>query len=224
MSSPLLPLFLDLEGRHVVVVGGGAVAATRVRQLLEAGARVTVIAPEIREEIASSGARIFRRTFEPADLDGAWLAVAAATRPVNGEVARAAAERRIFVNAVDDPASATAYTAAVVRRGDVVAALSTQGRAPALAGLLREALELLLPPDAEAWVERAASLREQWKAARIPLADRRPLLLEALNRLYPSPERAAARLLSPPFPSPPRGGGLGRGEADSKAIRLEAIP
>ncbi len=185
MSPPLFPLFLKLQGRPAVVVGGGAMASTRVRQLVDAGADVTVVAPEIREEIAQSGALCLRRRFEGHDLNGAWLAVAAATREVNAEVARAAEARRVFVNAVDDPPSATAYTGAVVRRGDVVAALSTQGRAPALAGLLREALEALLPSDVETWVERAEAARQRWKAEGVRMADRRPLLLEVLNRLYP---------------------------------------
>ncbi len=190
MSGRLLPLFLKLEGRPVVVVGGGAMASVRVHQLLEAGAQVVVVAPQIRQEIAESGARCLRRPFESEDLSGAWLAVAAATGEVNAEVARAAEARRIFVNAVDDPGSATAYSGAVLRRGGVVAALSTEGRAPALAGLFREALDLLLPADA-AWVEQAETLRRKWKAAGVAMADRRPLLLEALNQLYRAPPSPA---------------------------------
>jgi uroporphyrin-III C-methyltransferase/precorrin-2 dehydrogenase/sirohydrochlorin ferrochelatase len=114
-SPPLLPLFLKLDGRAALVVGGGAMAAVRVRQLVEAGARVTVVAPEVRAEIARDAAVVRRRPFAPADLDGAWLAVAAATPEVNRAVAAAAEERRIFVNAVDDPSAASAYTAGVVR-------------------------------------------------------------------------------------------------------------
>lgn len=193
MSAALevFPLFLRLAGRRVVVVGGGAVAAARVRQLQGASARVTVIAPSIRAEIAASGADCIRLPFEPPVLDGAWLAVAAATPEVNREVARAAEARRIFVNAVDDPVHASAYTGGVVRRGDVLVAISTQGRAPALAGLLREALDLILPSEVEVWAKRAAAMRRRWKSARVPLADRRPLLLEALNRLY-APGRPSA--------------------------------
>ena len=85
--------------------------------------------------------------FEPADLDGAWLVVAAATPEVNRQVAEVAETRRIFVNAVDDPANATAFLSGVVRRDGVTLAISTSGDAPALTALLREALDALLPRD-----------------------------------------------------------------------------
>jgi uroporphyrin-III C-methyltransferase / precorrin-2 dehydrogenase / sirohydrochlorin ferrochelatase len=183
---PLLPLFVKLAGRDAVVVGGGAMAAARVRQLAEAGARVTVVAPEVRDDVAALAAEVRRRPFAPADLDGAWFAVAAATPAVNLEVARAAEARRVFVNAVDDPGAATAYTAGVIRRGDATVAVSTGGRAPALAGLLREALDALLPADAGRWVDVAEAERPAWKRGRVPLPARRPLLLRKLNALYAS--------------------------------------
>ncbi|HEX7622077.1 MAG TPA: NAD(P)-dependent oxidoreductase, partial [Anaeromyxobacteraceae bacterium] len=125
-----------------------------------------------------------RRPFVAADLDGVWLAVAAASPAANGEVARAAEERHIFVNAVDDPERASAYTGGVVRRGGVVVAISTEGRAPALAGLLREAVEAFLPADLDRWLEWAESLRADWKRERVPLEDRRPRLLELLVERY----------------------------------------
>jgi len=190
----LLPLFLRLEGRRVLVVGGSAMAALRVRQLVDAGARPEVVAPEVREEIVPLAAAVHRRPFRDDDLEGAWLAVAAATPEVNRMVARAAEARRIFVNAVDDPASASAYAGAVLRRGGVLIAVSTEGRAPALAGLLREALGALLPDDIGTWVACAQALRSRWKRSRVPLEERRPLLLEALDALY--------RARSPRSPAP----------------------
>jgi uroporphyrin-III C-methyltransferase/precorrin-2 dehydrogenase/sirohydrochlorin ferrochelatase len=126
----------------------------------------------------------YQRPFEPADLDGKWFAVAAAPPAVNREVALAAEKRRVFVNAVDDADSASAYLGGVVRKAGVTLAVSTDGRAPALAGLLREALEAVLPEDLDTWVDAARDLRAQWKAAGVPIADRRPLLLRALNQLY----------------------------------------
>jgi uroporphyrin-III C-methyltransferase/precorrin-2 dehydrogenase/sirohydrochlorin ferrochelatase len=125
-----------------------------------------------------------QRAFEPADLSGAWLAIAAATPEVNRAVAAAAAERCVFVNAVDDPSPASAYAGGVVRREGVTVAISTAGTAPALAGLLREAIDGLLPSALGSWLAEAAALRVEHKAAGIPLASRRPLLLRALNRLY----------------------------------------
>ncbi len=183
-AGPLLPLFVKLAGRAVVVVGGGAMAAVRARQLAEAGARVIVVAPAIRDDVVALASVVHRRRFEPADLDGAWFAVAAATREVNRGVAAAAEARRILVNAVDDPDSASAYTGGVVRRGDATVAISTAGRAPALAGLLREAIAAALPQELERWIEAAESERVLWKRQGVPLALRRPLLLRKLDALY----------------------------------------
>src|SRR5689334_1987313 len=115
----LLPLFVNLAGRRVVLVGGGPVAAAKLVQLRAAGADVHVIAPEIQPEIEASGSPCARRPFAPADLDDAWFVVAAATPEVNREVAAAAEARRILVNAVDDPPNATAYLSGVVRRDGV---------------------------------------------------------------------------------------------------------
>jgi uroporphyrin-III C-methyltransferase/precorrin-2 dehydrogenase/sirohydrochlorin ferrochelatase len=103
---------------------------------------------------------------------------------VNREVARAAEIRGVFVNAADDVESASAYLGGVFRKGGVTVAVSTDGRAPALAGLLREALQALLPDDLESWAEVARELRTHWKADGVALARRRPLLLRALNELY----------------------------------------
>jgi uroporphyrin-III C-methyltransferase/precorrin-2 dehydrogenase/sirohydrochlorin ferrochelatase len=185
-AAPFYPAFLKLEGRKVLLVGGGTVAAAKVDGLLAAGALVTVVAPRIDAALAREGIERLQRPFEPQDLDGVWWAVAAATPEVNRQVQDAAEARRVFVNAVDDPAHATAYLGGVVRRGDVAIAISTGGRAPALAGLLREAIETMLPPDLERWMDAADDARRQWKQDGVPMEQRRPLLLEALNRLYGS--------------------------------------
>jgi siroheme synthase-like protein len=180
----LFPLFLKLAGRRVLLVGGGPVAAGKLEALLAARARVTVVAPEIGPELQRPGVELLRRPFRPADLAGVWFVVAAATPEANREVSEAAAERCIFVNAADDPRSASAYLGGVVRRGGVTLAISTGGRAPALAALLREALEVLLPSDVGRWVDLASTLRARWRADGIPMTARRPLLLRALDDLY----------------------------------------
>ena len=115
----------------MLLVGGGAVAAAKLDGLLAAGALVTVVAPEINASIERPGVTLLRRGFNPGDLDGVWWVVAAAPPDVNRQVQVAAESRRLFVNAVDDPAHATAYLGGVVRRGDVTIAISTAGRAPA---------------------------------------------------------------------------------------------
>jgi uroporphyrin-III C-methyltransferase/precorrin-2 dehydrogenase/sirohydrochlorin ferrochelatase len=190
----VFPVFLKLEGRPVLVVGAGPVAAGKLRPLVDAGARVTVVAPDVVDEIAAMAPdlRIVRRAFEPADVDGMWYVVAAAPPEINRAVARAAESRCLFVNAVDDLESASAYAGAVVQKAGVTVAISTDGEAPALAGLMREALEMLLPEDLDRWMASAQGARRAWLAARVPMAERRPILLQALNELYEQ-RRAASR-------------------------------
>lgn len=183
-SATLFPLFLKLRHRKVVVVGGGPVATSKLEALVPTGADVTVVAPEIHPRIRSLGVTIVARAFSPSDLDGAWLAVAAAPPDVNRDVRAAGETRRVFVNAVDDPESASAFTGGVFRRGAVTIAISTDGEAPALAGLLREGLEAVVPEEIEAWVQEARALRRRQRAEAVPFATRRPLLLRALNELY----------------------------------------
>lgn len=182
----VFPVFLKLEGRPVLVVGAGPVAAGKLRPLLDAGARVTVVAPDVVDEIAAlePGLTIVRRGFEPGDVDGVWYVVAAAPPEVNRAVSRAAEARCLFVNAVDDLESASAYLGAIVQKAGVTIAMSTDGEAPALVGLMREALELMLPDDLEAWMTSAQEARRAWLAERVPMAERRPLLLQALNEIY----------------------------------------
>ena len=183
--EPLYPVFLRLAGLRVVIVGGGAVANGKLDGLFAANAAVTVIAPHIVDEIRSrEGVTLIERAFVPVDLTGARWVIAAATPEVNREVAAAATARGLFVNAVDDTRSATAYLGGVVRRGEVEIAISTGGVAPALAGLLREAIDALLPPDLEAWIAVAIRERTAWRQQNIPIGERRPLLLRALARLY----------------------------------------
>jgi uroporphyrin-III C-methyltransferase/precorrin-2 dehydrogenase/sirohydrochlorin ferrochelatase len=180
----LFPVFLKLTGRKVLVVGGGKVAEAKLRGLLETGARVTVVAPEVRDEIARAPVQVLRRRFQSEDASGAWLVVAAAPPEVNREVLAAGEARGVFVNAVDDPDRGSAYSGGVLRRGGVTIAVSTEGRAPALAGLLREALEALIPEEVADWVAAGAALRREQKTIGVPIGERRPELLRALNRLY----------------------------------------
>jgi uroporphyrin-III C-methyltransferase/precorrin-2 dehydrogenase/sirohydrochlorin ferrochelatase len=189
----LFPVFLRLHGRKVVLVGGGGVAAGKLDALLGTGAIVTVVAPRIRDEIARAPVTLRERPFGAGDLEDAWFVVAAATPEVNRHVRETAEALHVFVNAVDDPESASAYTGGVLRRGGVTVAVSTEGRAPALAGLLREALDAVVPEEIDEWVRTAAALRAEQRRQGIPMTRRRPLLLDALNRLY-----SEKRTLPPP--------------------------
>jgi uroporphyrin-III C-methyltransferase/precorrin-2 dehydrogenase/sirohydrochlorin ferrochelatase len=188
--SVKFPAFLDLRARSVIVVGGGPVAASKIESLVAAGAHITVVSPQVHPEIeragVEAGVEIVRREFRDEDLDGAWWVVAAAPSDVNRRVRVAADARRVFVNAVDDPRNATAYLGGVVRRDGVTIAISTDGRAPALAGLLREAFDAFLPREIDAWMKASDEARRAWRAERTPMDVRRPQLLAMLNALYAS--------------------------------------
>jgi uroporphyrin-III C-methyltransferase/precorrin-2 dehydrogenase/sirohydrochlorin ferrochelatase len=196
MDEPrrLYPLFLDLVGKPVLVVGGGAVGGQKAAALLLAGAAVTVVAPAVGSVVAEAAAlgrlRWHARPFAPADVEGAWLIIAATgDAAVNAEVARCGAAARVFVNAVDDPAHAAAYSGAVLTRGPVTAAFSTGGRAPAMARLLRDLCAAVLPAEGElrAWMERAEALRPRWRQAAVPMGSRYgELLRELLHALTPA--------------------------------------
>jgi uroporphyrin-III C-methyltransferase/precorrin-2 dehydrogenase/sirohydrochlorin ferrochelatase len=169
-----LPIFLQLHGRPVVVVGGGHVAARKVELLLRSGARVSVIAPDLFEELrqrADAGelTHVCAR-FDPSHLDTAELAVAAtSSHEVNAAVSRAARERRIPINVVDDPKLSTFIFPALIDRSPIVVAVSSAGHAPVLARNLREQLEALLPEKLGALArfmgERRTSVRTLLRAA-----------------------------------------------------------
>jgi uroporphyrin-III C-methyltransferase / precorrin-2 dehydrogenase / sirohydrochlorin ferrochelatase len=220
-----LPLFVDLAGRRVLLVGAGPVAAAKLGQLLAAGADVRVVAPEVCEEIERAGVPVERRAFDAVDLDGAWLVVAAATPEANRKVAAAAETRHVFVNAVDDPANATAFLGGVVRRDGITLAISTSGAAPGLTALLREGLDAVLPRDLGAWFDEARRQREGWRRAGVPMNERRPLLLDALNNLY---DRNPGGTAGPWEEGPPEGRNghvslVGAGPGDPGLLTRRAV-
>jgi uroporphyrin-III C-methyltransferase / precorrin-2 dehydrogenase / sirohydrochlorin ferrochelatase len=183
MARNLLPVFVDLVDRQVLVVGGGSVATAKAARLVEAGARVVVVSPQVTTELEHLPVTIVRRAFEPADLDDMWYVVSAAPPDVNARVVAEASTRRVFVNAVDDPANATAFAGSGFKRGPVTVAISTGGEAPAMARVLREALEQLIGRDIEDWIALAAKLRVEWKREGVPMEARRDLLLETIAHL-----------------------------------------
>jgi uroporphyrin-III C-methyltransferase / precorrin-2 dehydrogenase / sirohydrochlorin ferrochelatase len=183
-DSPLFPLFARLAGKDVLVVGAGAVAERKVQDLVEAGAVVRVVAltaTSAVEELAAQGRiSLARRAFEDADVDGAWLVIAATADPDVQERACARADHdRVLSIAVDDPPHGSAYSASVIRRGPFTIAISSSGEAPALTRLLREVLEQALP--AEDWIEAARALRERWRSEGTPMRSRFPDLVRAFK-------------------------------------------
>ena len=145
-STKLYPVFADLRGRSVLVVGGGGVAHRKVEALLEAGAQVLVGAPRLEATLAGWAAegRIAHLAgdFDPSWLDDAWLAIAATDdAQVNRAVAAAAQARRVWANVVDDAELSRFHVPARVERGPLQIAISSGGGAPMLARLVREQLE-----------------------------------------------------------------------------------
>src|SRR6266436_4564110 len=166
------PVFLNLQGRHAVVVGGGAIAEQKVVGLLEAGARVTVASPELTwklEDLAATGAiAVRRRAYRRGDLEGAFLAVAATDdRSVNADVWAEAEERGIMLNAVDDLPHCSFIAPAVHRAGDIAVAVSTAGKSPALAVRLREQIRALIGREHAEFLDLLGELRPT-VAARVP--------------------------------------------------------
>ena len=138
------PLFVDLRDRRVVMVGGGAVAARRLPDLIAAGALVTVVAPDLHPVVAGSSADLRRRLFAPADLDGAWLVLACTDRSqVNAEVALAAQERAIWCIRADDAQVSAAWRPATATVDELTVAV-TAGGDPGRAAELRNRVEALL--------------------------------------------------------------------------------
>ena len=158
------PIFLDLHDSRVVVVGGGEQAAQKVRLLLKTPARVEVIHETLNgelSELAKCGRIVWRRVFTPAALDGCRLVYAAADAETNVAVARAANERNIPINVVDDLALCTFQSPAIVDRAPVVVAIGTEGTAPMLARQIRAHLESWLPPRLGQLAALAGTLRKQ---------------------------------------------------------------
>jgi uroporphyrin-III C-methyltransferase/precorrin-2 dehydrogenase/sirohydrochlorin ferrochelatase len=171
----LYPLFLRLAGKDVLVVGAGAVAERKIDELVAAGAKVRVVAPEATPRVQALSrdgfVRLSAREFEPGDADGAWLVIASTSRAeVQREVSSAAEARGVFAVAVDDPPNGSAYGAAVLRRAPLTVAISSDGEAPALVRLLREILEQVLPE--RDWVDAARALRAKWRAEATPIGAR----------------------------------------------------
>jgi len=186
MTTPLFPVFLDLAGRRVLLVGGGVVARRKAEALLEAGADLVVGAPELVPELAqaASAGRLTHwcGRFDPTWLDGAWLVIAATDdAEINAAVAREAEARRIWVNVVDDAPRCSFQVPARVERGPLQVAISSRGAAPMLARWLRETLETQLDPGLGALAEWLGSKREVLRQ-RYPDTARRRQVIEALLR------------------------------------------
>jgi uroporphyrin-III C-methyltransferase/precorrin-2 dehydrogenase/sirohydrochlorin ferrochelatase len=166
----LHPIFIDLTGHPVIVVGGGTVAERKIETLVESGAQVTVVSPEVTGLIARWGEAgritLHRRAYLSGDLRGFRLAYAATPdQQVNRAVRLEARAEGVWLNAVDEPDLCDFITPAIVRRGSLTIAVSTNGRCPALSRRIREDLERQFGPEYAEAVEQLGELRDRTRAA-----------------------------------------------------------
>ena len=183
----LLPIFLKLEGRPALLVGAGSVALDKIGSLLKTGLRLRVVAPDARSEIrqlAAEGKLVWvQRPFEPSDLDGNFIVIAATEDPaVNSAVYRESTRRGILCNSVDDIPNCDFFFGSVVSRGDLQIAISTAGESPAFAQRLRREIDQQLPDDLGPWLRSLGQLRREILATQPRSEARKFLLHELANR------------------------------------------
>jgi precorrin-2 dehydrogenase len=166
VEHPLYPVNLVVDGRPCLVVGGGRVATGKVRGLREAGALVTVIAPEIEPAIAGlDGVAIERRAYRRGDVAGYWFVVAATGDPqVNQSVYDDGEAAGVWVNAADDPARCSAILPARIRQGRLMVTISTGGHSPAVASWLKERLAAELGPEYDQLIGLLGEARKEIQA------------------------------------------------------------
>ncbi|HSP13225.1 MAG TPA: bifunctional precorrin-2 dehydrogenase/sirohydrochlorin ferrochelatase [Thermoanaerobaculia bacterium] len=163
-NFPYYPIFLDIEGRSVVIIGGGNVCARKAETMMNYGARVTVIAPEFTREIekwAGEGClEIRRKKYEESDLDGANIVIASTDdEAVNTQIAEDCRRRRIPVNVVDVTHLCEFIVPAIIEKGSIQIAVSTGGKSPALARTLKEDLARSIGPEYDEVNQVLGSLR-----------------------------------------------------------------
>lgn len=177
----LFPMFVKLTGRLCLAVGAGPLGETKIASLLEAEAKVRVVAPEATPQVQSwaSASKIewLARAWEPGDLDGMFLVIAATSSPgLHEQIFQEANKRGVLCNVVDVPHLCDFYYPAVVQRGALQIAISTAGQSPALAQRLRKELEDQFGPEYEAWLKRLGEEREKLFAAKLDPEERKRLL------------------------------------------------
>jgi precorrin-2 dehydrogenase / sirohydrochlorin ferrochelatase len=185
--NSLFPMFAKLEGKRCLVVGAGKVGEPKIGGLIETGAHIHVVTLQASGTVhqwARAGKIVLEmRAFAPADLDGTFLTiVATASRDLNGSIYREAQRRGILCNVVDVPEYCDFYYPAVVRRGDLQIAISTNGRSPSLAQKLRQQLERQFGPGYARWVAELGETRKLVLASDLDAQQKSDLLHSLANR------------------------------------------
>jgi len=174
------PIMLDLRGRRAVVVGGGPVGLRKVRSLVDAGANVTLVAKALADDEDLRGVAVIRQGYRPEMLAGAFLVFACTDeRDANARIAADARKAGALCNAADQPDDCDFFLPACIRDGDVVLAIGTGGRCPALAAMLKRKLQTAVPPDLGCFAELLGDLRGKLQAA-VPSPQRRGRIMKEL--------------------------------------------
>jgi len=179
------PIFLDLEGKKVIVVGGGSVAQRKIQTLIEYGAKVEVISrdltPRLKQLIAENRIRQIGRQFEQKHINGAFMVIAATDdAQLNREISMRAREKGLLINAVDQPEDCNFILPSVLKRGELVIAVSTSGRSPALAKKVRESLEKAFGSEYEYLVHMMGQIRKEVLAKKWPTEDNTRIFKEII--------------------------------------------
>lgn len=202
-SAAYYPVFLKVKGKRCVVVGGGEVALRKVQTLLEQGAAVEVVSPALcpeLEELAQTGKiQVKNRQFEPADLSGALLAIAATDEPdINKKVAAEARRQNTLLNVVDNPEFCDFIVPSSIHRGDLTIAISTGGVSPALSRKIRMRLEELLGEEYAALTDLIGGVRAELKAKGVSVSGdkwQKALDLDSLAMLLKEGKKEEAKAL-----------------------------
>ena len=163
---PYYPILVELQGRKVLVVGGGSVAQRKIETLLEYGAHVQIISreltPVLKEHLEEKRVELLAQEFRENYMEGAFMVIAATDDPLlNQRISEKARERELLVNAVDQPSDCTFIVPSILRRGDLLIAVSTSGKSPALAKKVREDLEERFGPEYESLLILMGRLRKE---------------------------------------------------------------
>lgn len=185
----VFPMFLKLEGRRCLVVGAGAIAEGKIGGLIADDAQIRVVAPEATPQVQTwaGEAKIDweRRKFQPSDLEGMFLVVAATSSSIVHEEIFAEAKRRgVLCNVVDVPHLCDFFYPAIVRRGSLQIAISTAGESPALSQRLRKELEKQFGPEYEPWLASIGQARAELAARDLSPEDRKEILHELASREF----------------------------------------
>jgi precorrin-2 dehydrogenase/sirohydrochlorin ferrochelatase len=180
------PIFLRVAGRPCAVIGGGRVGERKVVSLLDAGAEVTVISPELTPGLATMAGRgLVRhraRRYREGDLEGFFLVYAATNDDrAHAEIAQEAATAGVLLNVVDRPQLCTFIVPSILERGDLTVAVSTAGGSPALARRVRLAIDAALGPEYEQALTLLARLRDRLRASSLSASDRQQLFTQLVE-------------------------------------------